>query len=463
MKSRAIKLPDIGEGVTEAEIVEWHVAIGDQIAEDQSIGTVVTDKAAVEIPSPSSGTVVALCGQIGDVLAVGAELCRIEPIGENAVAGKDGLLEARSPKKSGSSAGDEQTPDERASRRRVPLDQARQASSVDPVVSVSDDVALGAPNDSALMASDDVDSVRSEPVTEPRRKARAAPAVRQRARERCVALQAVPGTGPEGRVTHEDLDRYLAASASHGASTAARPDGSDKVEEISIVGLRRQIARHMQLSSRSIPHFSYIEELDVTVLEALRAAPGGRGDSSNRGHAIGLSPLPFIVMAIVRALDEFPDMNARYDDEAEIVSRHAARHVGIATRTDAGLVVPVIRHAEALDIRALAAEIARLAEAARSGRATREELTGGTITVSSLGALGGIVSTPIINHPEVAIVGVNRIVERPACHEGRIEVRRMMNLSASFDHRVVDGHDAARFVQRIRAYLEHPGVLLVPD
>jgi 2-oxoisovalerate dehydrogenase E2 component (dihydrolipoyl transacylase) len=282
----------------------------------------------------------------------------------------------------------------------------------------------------------------------------ASPAVRRRAWDLGIELQFVPGNGPAGRITQEDLDSYVAAGARSAVGAAlARRDG---VEEVPIVGLRRAIAEHLQQSKRHIPHFSYIEEVDVTALEELRAELNHRHES--RGH---LTLLPFLVRAILDAVSEHPQVNARFDDEAGILHRHNAVHVGIATQTDAGLLVPVLHHAESFDLWQAAAEIARLAELARTGKASREELTGSTITVTSLGALGGLAATPVINYPEVAIIGVNRIAERPVVHAGQIVIRKMMNLSSSFDHRIVDGWAAASFIQRIKRNLEQPALLFV--
>jgi 2-oxoisovalerate dehydrogenase E2 component (dihydrolipoyl transacylase) len=283
----------------------------------------------------------------------------------------------------------------------------------------------------------------------------ASPAVRRRAWDLGIELQFVPGSGPAGRVTQEDLEAYAASGARPlaGATALARRDG---VEEVPIVGLRRAIAEHLQQSKRHIPHFSYIEEVDVTALEELRGELNTRHKS--RGH---LTLLPFLVRAVVNAVTEHPQVNARYDDEAGILHRHNAVHAGIATQTDAGLLVPVLHHAEVFDLWQAAAEIARLAEVARAGKATREELTGSTITITSLGALGGLAATPVINYPEVAIVGVNRIAERPVVRDGQIAIRKMMNLSSSFDHRIVDGWEAAAFIQRIKRDLEQPALLFV--
>jgi 2-oxoisovalerate dehydrogenase E2 component (dihydrolipoyl transacylase) len=279
--------------------------------------------------------------------------------------------------------------------------------------------------------------------------------VRRRAWDLGVELQFVPGSGPDGRITQQDLEAYIADGTQPPASgrLLARRDG---VEEVPITGLRRAIAEHLQQSKRHIPHFSYIEEVDVTALEELRAELNARHEA--RGH---LTLLPFLVRAIVAAVAAHPQVNARFDDEAGVLHRHAALHIGVATQTDAGLMVPVLHHAEALDLWQVAAELRRLSDAARAGKATREELTGSTITITSLGALGGLAATPVINYPEVAIVGVNRIAERPVVHNGQIVVRKMMNLSSSFDHRIVDGWEAASFIQRVKHDLEQPALLFV--
>jgi 2-oxoisovalerate dehydrogenase E2 component (dihydrolipoyl transacylase) len=415
MSTRNIRVPDIGEGVTEAEIVEWQVAVGDAVAEDQILGAVMTDKAAVDIPSPVGGVIVSLGGVIGDVLAVGAELIRIE------VGGQDKYED-----------------DSHSS-----TDQ--ESGSIDTVNKENKETTAGSHHQDDVAFGDELHSM-----------ALAAPAVRWRARERGVALRDVKASAVDGRITHTDLDNYLLDTAVI-SPRSAKP--VDTVEEVHVVGVRRQIARQMELASRRISHFSYIEELDVTELESLRHALAETGDDD----IATLTPLPFIVMAIVRSLEKFPAMNARYDDEAGIVRVHSGRHVGIATHTEKGLMVPVVRHAELFDVHELSTEITRLAMAARNGRIAREELEGGTITVTSLGAHGGLASTPIINHPEVAIVGVNRIITRVVCRDEQIVKRRMMNLSSSFDHRVVDGHDAAHFIQSVRAYVECPATLFIRD
>ncbi len=284
----------------------------------------------------------------------------------------------------------------------------------------------------------------------------ASPAVRRRAWDLGIELQFVPGTGPGGRITQQDLEAHIAAGTRRPPSavpTLARRDG---VEEVPIIGLRRVIAEHLQQSKRQIPHFSYIEEVDVTVLEELRAQLNARHEA--RGH---LTLLPFLMRAILNAVTDHPQVNARYDDAAGVLHRHNAVHIGVATQTEGGLLVPVVRHAEALDLWQSAAELRRLAEAARAGKAARDELSGSTITITSLGALGGLAATPVINYPEVAIVGVNRIAERPVVRDGQIAIRKMMNLSSSFDHRIVDGWEAAAFIQRIKELLEQPALLFI--
>lgn len=414
MGVHVIKVPDLGEGIAEVELVAWHVKAGDRVTEDQALADVMTDKATVEIPSPVVGKVMALGGAVGQVVAVGAELIRIEVAGEEAV----------SPSPSGGEAG------------WGPPPQAVQATQA------------GQPP--------------SQPSPREGRSERpiASPAVRRRAWELGIDLQQVVASGAGGRIMQADLEAHVAA---HGAAhELATPPGVGPVqrhdeERVPVVGLRRRIAQKMQESKRRIPHFTYVEEVDVTELEVLRARLNAQW-GAQRGH---LTLLPLLVRAVVLAVREFPQINARFDDEAGVVTRHGAVHLGIATQTGAGLMVPVLRHAEARDLWSSAAEVVRLAEAARAGKATRDELTGSTLTLTSLGALGGIVSTPVINYPEVAIVGVNRIVERPVMRGGAVVARQMMNLSSSFDHRVVDGVDAARFVQALRGFLESPVTLFV--
>jgi 2-oxoisovalerate dehydrogenase E2 component (dihydrolipoyl transacylase) len=420
------RLPDVGEGIAEAELVGWHVHAGDAIAEDAPLVDVMTDKATVEIPSPRAGRVVSTLGEPGDKIRVGTELVVFEVEGE-----VQGGREQRAPP------------------RPAPAQPKQAASPPPPVVQPHARPEPPPPEPTPAPAA--------PPGAGPRMKPLASPAVRQRAYELGVPLQFVPGTGPGGRVSHADLDAFAAAGGLNATLRHATAQRRRDVEEIRIIGLRRRIAERMQESKRRIPHYSYVEEVDVTALEDLRAGLNARHGSTRPR----LTVLPFLARAIVQAVPRFPVVNALFDDEAGIVRRHGAAHVGIATQTPQGLVVPVLRHAETLDLWETAAEISRLSTAAREGKATRDELTGSTITITSLGALGGIVATPVINYPEVAIIGVNRIAERPVVREGQIVIRKMMNLSSSFDHRVVDGWDAAEFIQALKLLLEQPATLFI--
>lgn len=407
------KLPDIGEGIAESEIATWRVTLGETIKEDQPLVDMLTDKAAVEIPSPVAGVVKELRGQAGDKIAVGAVLLVIDTAGE-AAAGK-----------------------------------AEPTS-----------VAAKTPAPPAPMAAKAAQSSSTQAIAPLREgKPLAAPSVRKRARELGVDLALVPGSKRGGRVGHEDLESYCQAPAASVAPVpvvaAAKATG---IEQIRVIGLRRKIAEAMQRSKQRIPHFAYVEEVDVTELEALRV----HLNATKRPEQLKLTLLPFLMQALVKAVPSFPMVNATYDDEAGIVSRYQALHIGIATQTPNGLVVPVARHAETLDIWQAAVEIKRLADAARNGKASREELSGSSITITSLGPMGGIVSTPVINAPEVAIIGVNKMVERPMVRNGQVVVRTMMNLSSSFDHRIVDGWDAASFIQKLKSLLEHPATLFMP-
>jgi 2-oxoisovalerate dehydrogenase E2 component (dihydrolipoyl transacylase) len=411
MVERAVKLPDVGEGIAEAELVEWHVKIGDVVREDAVLGAVMTDKATVEIPTPLEGRVVWLAGKVGDVLAIGSDFVRLDV---------DGMCGAPA---------------------ETPTAAARTTNT-------------------AVQTPDDADQATVAPPLQPeprREEARplAAPAVRLRARETGVDLRRMRGTGPAGRITHDDLDAYLARSPSD--LTTAQCQAKTAVEDVKITGLRRKIAEKMSIASSRIPHITFVEEVDVTALEDLR----GKLNGQQRPGKPKLTLLPFLMRAMVRAIAGQPTLNAHFDDQAGVLHRHAGVHIGIATQTQAGLMVPVVRHAEALDVWSCAAAITRLAEAVRNGSATRDELTGSTITISSLGALGGLATTPIINHPEVAIVGVNRIAVRPHWDGTAFVPRRMMNLSSSFDHRVIDGFDAAQFVQHIKLLLETPAMIFI--
>jgi 2-oxoisovalerate dehydrogenase E2 component (dihydrolipoyl transacylase) len=411
MATQAIKVPDLGEGIAEVELVAWRVQPGDTVAEDQVLADVMTDKATVEIPSPVAGRVLALGGEVGQQLAVGAELIRID-VGAQGEA------------------------------VQVPAAPAR-APAPEPAPAVA-----------AAAATASAPAVRTPPTAG---KPLAAPAVRHRAAVLGIDLQQIQGSAADGRILHEDLDAWLLRRQGAQAPSPPRYAERNDEEAVPVTGVRRRIAQRMQDAMRRIPHFTYVEEVDVTELELLRARLNERW-GSERAH---LTLLPLLVRAIVLAVPRFPQVNARFDDETGVLTRHGAVHAGIATQTAVGLMVPVLRHAEARDPWSSATEIARLAEAARAGRATRDELSGSTITVTSLGALGGIASTPIINAPEAAIVGVNRIVQRPVMKDGAVVARRMMNLSSSFDHRVVDGQLAAEFVQAVRASLECPALLFV--
>lgn len=439
----AIKMPDIGEGIAEVELVEWRVQPGDEVKEDQVVADVMTDKATVEIPSPVAGKVMELGGQPGQLLAVGAELVRIEVAGEGNV--KPGQASGGAAKSAAAAVG-------------VPPDRKDDVTHENAVVTAPAPPAreMQAPVPAARQP--EPPAVTPAPRRAPGERPIASPAVRRRAWELGVELQFVHGSGPAGRIEHRDLDVYLATRGQPQAPAPARGlRQKDGEEQLPVIGLRRRIAQKMQEAKRRIPHFSYVEEIDVTELESLRAKLNERHGAS-RGK---LTVLPFIARAVVLALEEFPQMNARFDDDAGVVTRFRPVHLGVAAQTDSGLMVPVLRHAEAMDPWTCAREIARLAEAARTGKATRDELQGSTITISSLGPLGGIVTTPVINHPEVAIIGVNRIVDRPVFQGDAVVRRSLMNLSSSFDHRVVDGMDAARFIQAVRALLETPALLFV--
>ncbi|NVZ54003.1 2-oxo acid dehydrogenase subunit E2 [Pseudomonas sp. B6002] len=418
MGTHVIKMPDIGEGIAEVELSVWHVKVGDLVVEDQVLADVMTDKAMVDIPSPVHGKVISLGGEPGEVMAVGSILISIE------VEGAGNAKEA---------------PAAKEAPKAAPVVEAKPApaaieSKPAPVIAAQAPVARAA--DERPLAS---------------------PAVRKHALDAGIQLRLVQGSGPAGRILHEDLDAYLQQGTAK-ASTAANPYAERNTEEqIPVIGMRRKIAQRMQDATRRAAHFSYVEEIDVTALDELRVHLNEK-HGATRGK---LTLLPFIVRAMVVALRDFPQINARYDDEAQVITRLGAVHVGVATQSDVGLMVPVVRHAEARSLWGNAEEIARLATAARNGKASRDELSGSTITLTSLGALGGIVSTPVLNLPEVAIVGVNRIVERPMVIKGQIVVRKMMNLSSSFDHRVVDGMDAAQFIQAIRGLLEQPASLFL--
>ena len=422
MGTHVIKMPDIGEGIAEVELSQWHVKVGDLVVEDQVLADVMTDKAMVDIPSPVHGKVIALGGQPGEVMAVGSVLISIE------VEGAGNLKESAAP---------------------APVKEAPVAPKVEAVVESKPAPAAPRP---AMVCQGPL--VAREADERPL----ASPAVRKHALDLGIQLRLVRGSGPAGRVLHEDLEAYLAQGQSNASApvAAAYAQRNDE-EQIQVIGMRRKIAQRMQDATQRAAHFSYVEEIDVTAIEELRAHLNEKHGAS-RGK---LTLLPFLVRALVVALRDFPQMNARYDDEAQVITRLGAVHVGVATQSDVGLMVPVVRHAETRSLWDSATEISRLANAARNGKASRDELSGSTITLTSLGALGGIVSTPVLNLPEVAIVGVNKIVERPMVVKGQVVIRKMMNLSSSFDHRVVDGMDAALFIQAIRGLIEQPATLFV--
>jgi 2-oxoisovalerate dehydrogenase E2 component (dihydrolipoyl transacylase) len=445
MGIHVIKMPDLGEGIAEVEVVAWHVQPGDTVKEDQVLADVMTDKATVEIPSPVAGVITSLGGAVGQSLAVGAELIRLEVEGAGNFSGekaKQEPVKSAAPTAPREEVGDPQL-------EAVAAGEAQAAVSAPPK----------APAKPAPAPVSRAPQHAPAPMRAEGDKPLAAPAVRQRAWDLGIELQFVHGSGPAGRITHADLDAHVAGRRG-GLQAGSRDNRYAKLEgehALPVIGLRRKIAEKMQEAKRNIPHFTYVEEVDVTELEALRTQLNARY-GAERGK---LTFLPLLMRAVVLSIRAFPMMNARYDDTNNLLTQYDGVHLGIAAQTEAGLMVPVVRHAETLDPWAAAAEVARLADAARAGKATREELTGSTITITSLGPLGGIVTTPVLNRPEVAIIGPNRIVDRPVVKDGAMVVRKMMNLSSSFDHRVIDGQVAAKFVQTIRGYLETPATIFV--
>ena len=434
-----IRVPDIGEGIAEVELVAWHVALGESVKEDQPVADVMTDKASVEIPCHVHGKVIALGAAVGQMISVGAELIRLE------VEGEGNLKDDAAPAASAAPA---------TQIAAAPEEKSKQSDT-----KASENIAIQAVQAPKKASAPAARPAARAPVAQARKEGErplASPSVRRRALDMGVDLRLVHGSGPAGQISHADLEAF---AAGQGPVVGGNPQYVERhgEEVIPVIGLRRKIAQKMQEAKRRIPHFSYVEEVDVTELEQLRQQLN-KIHGATRGK---LTLLPFLARAMVLALRQFPQINARYDDDAGVVTRYEAVHLGIAAQTDGGLMVPVLRHAESLDLWASAAGIARVAEGAKSGKLGREELTGSTITLTSLGALGGIVSTPVINHPEVAIVGVNRMVERPMLRNGQVVARQLMNLSSSFDHRVVDGMDAAQFIQAIRALLETPALLFV--
>jgi len=427
MSRYEFKLPDIGEGIAEAEIVAWHVKVGDTIAEDQQIADMMTDKATVEMESPVAGKVIELAGEVGDQIPIGSVLAVIE------TQGADRAAEAAEDSKDERPLADgavEATPEQAREIPVVAADVEAEAPRPAPTPRVEPEVAKKEPAQAHVLAS---------------------PAVRARARDLGIDLHEVRTAGD--RVRHADLDAYLLYN---GGSVSARGTGQSRADEtIKVVGLRRKIAENMQEAKRRIPHFTLVEEFDVTALEETRAMM-----NRDRGSNPKLTLLPFLITAMAKALADWPMLNATYDDDANVITRSGAVHMGMATQTRNGLMVPVIRSAQALSVWQIASEVLRLSEAARSGKAAREELMGSTITISSLGPMGGITSTPVINRPEVAILAVNKVEEKLVPVDGEIEIRKRMNLSLSCDHRVVDGWDAASFMQALKGLIENPLRLL---
>jgi 2-oxoisovalerate dehydrogenase E2 component (dihydrolipoyl transacylase) len=439
MGEHVIKMPDVGEGVAEAELVEWHVKVGDLVREDTVLAAVMTDKPTVEIPSPVDGEILWLGAEIGDVVAVGSALIRLKVDGEGtAPASEEAAAEP------GPVAG---VPTKAEAKQTI--DEAPPA----PPKTLAKPVAQSTPASTAPIAA-----TRQAAFGPPRAegdKPLASPAVRLRAKEAGIDLRQMRGTGPAGRISHEDLEAFIARGPQAARATGLQENHA--VEDIKIIGLRRRIAEKMALSKSHIPHITYVEEVDVSALEDLRTAL----NRAKRADQPKLTILPFLMRAMVKAIAGQPGLNALFDDEAGIIHQHGGVHIGIAAQTPSGLVVPVVKHAEARDLWDCAMEVNRLAEAAKAGTATHEELSGSTITITSLGALGGVVTTPVINHPEVAIIGVNKMMVRPVWDGAAFIPRKMMNLSSSFDHRVVDGWDAAIFVQRIKTLLETPAMIFV--
>lgn len=436
MANYSFKMPDVGEGIVEVEISEWKVAEGDSIDVDQPVADVMTDKANVEITSPVAGKILRKACEAGDMLAVGSELILIQPSGEigesEPVAAPDVSTQA--------------------------VD--RPALTKPSVTSVETEKAFPSTDTPrSESATTKPSPAKPSPAVLPKRgkggKSLASPAVRRRAREADVELDKIPTSDSSGRVTHQDLDAHIASMGqlSIGGFRKVRTG----IKQVPLKGLRRIIAKKMQLSKQTIPHFSYVEEVDMTDLEKLR-----RHLNENRGTNQGkLTLLPFIMLAMARVIRKYPQCNAHFDDEKNILTQHEGIHIGVAAMTDEGLKVPVVHHVEAMDIWHCASEIHRLSSAARDNSVALAELSGSTITLTSLGALGGLVSTPIINHPEVSIIGVNKAQQRVMLIDGQMQVRYMMNLSSSFDHRIVDGHTGASFIQQIKALLEHPATLFM--
>lgn len=438
MADYQFKLPDVGEGTVEAEIVEWHVKPGDVVEEDETLVEVMTDKATVELPSPVPGKVVGCNGEPGDMIAVGSVLVELETDAPTAQTAGAQTVPAQS------------VPEPDAIPTLKPVDQPESRIEAEPPP-----VRDPEPSPSVSKTPRPAPPLTTKLATGAR--PLASPAVRKMAREAGVDLADVAGGGPSGRIRKEDLARYLDGGSGSVAREQPIGDRRTGVQEIRIIGVRRVIAQRMAESKRSIPHFAYVEEIDVTELERLRV----HLNRQYAGERPKLTYLPFMIRALARVLPQFPQCNAVYDEQRNVIVQHDAVHMGIATQTDSGLKVPVIRHAESLGLWQCAAEIKRVSEAARDGSANSAELSGSTITLTSLGPMAGIVTTPVINHPEVAIVGPNKAVDRVVVENGEMVVRRMMNISSSFDHRFVDGYDAAAMIQSLKSMLENPATIFV--
>lgn len=434
MGTYIFKLPDIGEGIAEAEIAEWRVKVGDTVEEDQPIVDMLTDKAAVEVPAPTDGKIVKLHGEPGDMVPVSSALVTLEVEGDGNSVEAD--VEVRPAEEPAAEPEPAPQPTPEASKADGQVDRAEEA-----------------PKPAAKPAESPYrkPAGRTRPAGE---KPMASPSVRRRAREEGIKLAYLQGTGAAGQITHADLDEHLASGQVAGPAGTGLVQKTG-VEDIKVIGIRRKIAERMQDAKQRIPHFAYVEEIDLTELEALRQ----HMNANRRDDQPKLTLLPFLMKAIVQAVPHYPQVNSNFDDDAGVVHQYEGVHIGIATQTKVGLTVPVVRHAEARDLWDSASEVKRLADAARTGQATKDELSGSTITITSLGALGGIVTTPVINSPEVAIIGVNKLVEKPVVIDGQITIRKTMNLSSSFDHRIVDGYDAALFIQKIKGLLEFPATL----
>tara|TARA_Y100001968_G_scaffold19887_1_gene15655 strand:- start:39646 stop:40989 length:1344 start_codon:yes stop_codon:yes gene_type:complete len=447
MSNREFKLPDIGEGVVEGEVVQWHISVGDSVKEDDALVDIMTDKATVTIPSPYDGTVTSLQGEVGDMVAVGSTLIKFDGGEENVSEEKDIKTKENDVKK-------ETTKDEKKPQTKPPIVEVSeppktptQEISVPPPVPIISKSSAKPLVNSENLEKGDLGS-----------RALASPAVRRRAREAGVNLSNVRGSGPAGRIRHADLDAFIAAGGMiQGAAPVAYSTRRDTIEEIKVVGLRRKIAEAMTTSKRHIPHFSYFEEIDVTELEKLRQILNSSRDESQPK----LTYLPFIMMSLSKLMPNHAECNGHYDEANGLVRRYGAVNLGIATQTNRGLFVPVVKHVEAMDIWQAAAEMQRVSGAARDGSATLDDLSGSTFTITSLGRDGGLGATPIINHPEVAILGVHKAREMPVVLNGEIVVRRIMNVSSSFDHRVVDGADGAALVQALKRMLENPALIFM--